>query len=267
MAPGTLGTFLWLLVALVARSAVVTLAATWWTRTAWARRRWVRAEPPSRAQTQRELVGAGLVIVVDAAVIAAALHAGLLTAIEPSRSLDGAAWVLGTFAFMFVFFEGWFYVTHRLFHTRALYFMHAQHHVARTAQPLSALSFSVLERLVLLAGTVGVAALLEPVYPIALRGLELYLWVNYALNVLAHSNVEVAPAWFMRSPLGRVFIATTFHALHHDRGRGHYGLFTRTLDRLLGTEVVDYEHVVRAAREGRASEREASVEGARGGAG
>lgn len=246
MAPGVTSTFLWLLGTLLVRSALVTLAATWLTRTTWARARWVRAEPPSREQTKRELVAALLVILVDASVIAVALHAGLLVAIEPSPTLSGALWVLGSFAFMFAFFELWFYVTHRLFHTRALYFLHRQHHVARTAQPLSALSFSVLERLVLLSGTVGVAAALEPVYPISLRGLEIYLWVNYVLNVLAHSNVEVAPRWFPSSLPGRVFIATTFHAMHHERSNGHYGLFTRTLDRLFRTELPDYEERARA---------------------
>ena len=244
MAPGVTSTFLWLLGTMIVRSVVVTLAATWLTRTAWARARWVRAEGPTRAQTKSELVAAVLVILVDACVIALALHTSVLTAIEPSRTASGAIWVLGSFAFMFVFFEAWFFVTHRLCHTRALYFMHAQHHVALTAQPLSALSFSVLERLVLLLGTVGVAAALQPVYPISLRGLELYLWVNYVLNVLAHSNVEVAPRWFARSLPGRVFIATTFHAMHHEEGRGHYGLFTRTLDRLFGTELPEYEALV-----------------------
>ncbi len=144
----------------------------------------------------------------------------------------------------------WFFATHRLFHTRPLYFLHAQHHIARTAQPLSALSFSILERLILLSGTVGVAAVLQPFYPTSLRGLELYLWLNYVLNVIAHSNVDVAPRWVARTVFARVFIATTFHAMHHEHPRGHYGLFTRTLDRHFGTELPDCVARLTARSEG-----------------
>jgi len=36
---------------------------------------------------------------------------------------------------------------------------------------------------------------------------------------------------------------TVYHSLHHSRYTGNYGLGTRVLDRLLGTEWEDYERV------------------------
>ena len=71
-----------------------------------------------------------------------------------------------TFAVMFVWFEIWFYVTHRLMHTRALYFIHKQHHVAKVTDPLAALSFSLAERAILITGALGFAALLSRWHPI-----------------------------------------------------------------------------------------------------
>ena len=57
--------------------------------------------------------------------------------------------------------------------------------------------------------------------------------------------------WFEVSRGGHVFIAVSFHAMHHARRCGHYGLFTRVLDRALGTEHADYDAVQTRAATGR----------------
>jgi sterol desaturase/sphingolipid hydroxylase (fatty acid hydroxylase superfamily) len=41
--------------------------------------------------------------------------------------------------------------------------------------------------------------------------------------------------------LGKLLTSTTYHALHHSRYTGNYGLGTRVLDRFFGTEWEDYE--------------------------
>ncbi len=83
-----------------------------------------------------------------------------------------------------------------------------------------------------------------------MAGLALYGLANYALNVLGHSNVEVFPGWFARSRLGRWLVTPTYHALHHARYRGHYGLFTSVLDRCFGSVYADYEMVQQRASAG-----------------
>ncbi|MCY1016387.1 sterol desaturase family protein [Pyxidicoccus sp. MSG2] len=160
-----------------------------------------------------------------------------------------------SFAWMFVGFEVWFYVTHRLLHTRALYRLHAQHHVAQVTDPLTSLSFSVVERLVLMGGGFGLVLLAMQFMPVTKVGVMAYIFTNYALNVFGHGNTEWLPERFVRSPAGRLFFTPTFHALHHARYQGHYGLFTPVLDRWLGTAFEDYEEVHARARAGEGLER------------
>lgn len=155
-----------------------------------------------------------------------------------------------SYAWMFVSFEVWFYVTHRLLHTRALYRFHAQHHVAQVTDPLTSLSFSLVERLVLLGGGMGLVLLAMEVMPVTQAGIMGYILTNYFLNVVGHGNTEWLPRRFVASWAGRLFFTPTFHALHHARYQGHYGLFTVVLDRWLGTAFGDYALVHARAREG-----------------
>jgi sterol desaturase/sphingolipid hydroxylase (fatty acid hydroxylase superfamily) len=155
-----------------------------------------------------------------------------------------------SYAWMFVGFEVWFYVTHRLLHTRALYRLHAQHHVAQVTDPLTSLSFSLVERLVLMAGGMGLVFLAMEVMPVTQAGVMGYILTNYFLNVVGHGNTEWLPRRFVASWAGRLFFTPTFHALHHARYQGHYGLFTVVLDRWLGTVFGDYSQVHARAREG-----------------
>ncbi|MCP3101974.1 sterol desaturase family protein [Myxococcus sp. K15C18031901] len=167
----------------------------------------------------------------------------------------GVGATLATFVWMFVGFEVWFYVTHRLLHTRALYRFHAQHHVAQVTEPLTSLSFSLVERTVLLAGNFGLVLLAMEVMPVTMAGAMLYVLTNYALNVVGHSNTEWLPSGLVSSRLGGVLFTPTFHALHHARHQGHYGLFTTLLDRWLGTAFEDYARVHARARTGAGLER------------
>jgi sterol desaturase/sphingolipid hydroxylase (fatty acid hydroxylase superfamily) len=43
--------------------------------------------------------------------------------------------------------------------------------------------------------------------------------------------------------MGKVLTTTTYHSLHHSRYTGNYGLGTRVLDRIFGTEWEDYERL------------------------
>jgi sterol desaturase/sphingolipid hydroxylase (fatty acid hydroxylase superfamily) len=155
-----------------------------------------------------------------------------------------------SYAWMFVGFEVWFYVSHRLLHTKALYRFHAQHHVAQVTEPLTSLSFSLVERLVLMGGGLGLVLLAMEMMPVTYVGLMTYILTNYLLNVVGHGNTEWLPKRFVSSWLGRLFFTPTFHALHHARYQGHYGLFTVVLDRWFGTAFQDYPQVHARAREG-----------------
>lgn len=227
------------------------VAAGWaLSRTRWAERWRVyrRALPPG--QLRSEAKAALGVVLCDALLVTAFRSANEHRMVPFSL---GAA--LLTYAWMFVGFEVWFYVSHRLLHTRALYRFHAQHHVAQVTDPLTSLSFSVVERLVLMAGGFGLVMLALHFMPVTMPGIFAYILTNYVLNVFGHGNTEWLPERFVRSWAGRLFFTPTFHALHHARYQGHYGLFTPVLDRWLGTAFDDYEDVHARARAGQGLER------------
>lgn len=207
-----------------------------------ARLRVYRVTAPAN-QLLRQLKPALLVVALDAALIfvfRAAFHDRFV----------GTGWIsfVATFAWMFVAFEAWFYASHRLLHTKRFYRFHAQHHVAHVVDPLTSLSFSVVERAVLMVGALGLGLLGTMIMPMSDLGMLSYVAVNYALNVLGHSNVE-------RLPRTALFYTPTFHAMHHARFEGHYGLFTTVLDRVFGTAWADYPQVHARARAGLGLER------------
>jgi sterol desaturase/sphingolipid hydroxylase (fatty acid hydroxylase superfamily) len=215
----------------------------WRTRTA-ERLRVFRREL-AKGQLRSEAVAAAGVVLTDAVLIATFRYfTGPLLA---PFSLTTALW---SYAWMFVGFEVWFYVTHRLLHTPRFYRFHAQHHVAQVTEPLTALSFSVVERLVLMGGGLGLHFAALRVMPGTQVGVLAYMLTNYVLNAFGHGNTEWLPKRFVTSWVGRLFFTPTFHALHHARFQGHYGLFTVVLDRWLGTAFEDYPQVHARARDG-----------------
>ncbi|RKH64614.1 sterol desaturase family protein [Corallococcus aberystwythensis] len=199
----------------------------------------------SKGQLRSEALAAVGVVLTDAVVIAAFRYfSGPLAA---PFSLSAALW---SYAWMFVGFEVWFYVTHRLLHLPRFYRFHAQHHVAQVTGPLTALSFSAAERVVLMSGGLSLHFAAMHLMPGSQAGVLAYMLTNYVLNALGHGNTEWLPQRFVTSWVGRVLFTPTFHALHHARYQGHYGLFTVVLDRWLGTAFPDYPRVHARARAG-----------------
>ena len=166
-----------------------------------------------------------------------------LATILKTRVIAGSGSFLWGFAISFIWFEIWFYISHRALHHPKLYFIHQQHHVAKTVNPFTALSFSILERLILLVGGIGGVYLLSLRLPLSDSGIAFYFLINFLLNIFAHSNVELIPAAIVKSKIGRILNAPTYHSMHHARYQGNYGLFTPFLDQLFQTEFEDYEKV------------------------
>jgi len=154
--------------------------------------------------------------------------------IPASHSFSWPALAL-SFLAMYVYFEAWFYAVHRLLHVRRFRVHHAWHHRSVAPTPLSAQSFSFVEKLLNEVGILLLPCLATQVTPLLLEGVAAYHLYNFVVNVVGHSDVEILPAWFVRSPLGGFFASPTHHTLHHSRGSKNFGLFTTVLDRALGT--------------------------------
>jgi Delta7-sterol 5-desaturase len=214
-----------------------------WTPAWLARRRiQTRGRRLDRAQVVHELkyslgvmaLGTGQAIAVQALLPASATDLGGL----------GPLGVSAAFVGLIAFNDLWFYAVHRLLHTRWLFrHVHGVHHKSLDVNPFSSYSFHWFEA-VLVTGWVVPMALWTPLPMPALMAAQVVGLLN---NVGSHLGFELLPRWWVRAPLLGWTNTATFHALHHERFDGNFGLFSRVWDRLFGTEIADYEEAFEAA--------------------
>jgi sterol desaturase/sphingolipid hydroxylase (fatty acid hydroxylase superfamily) len=204
-------------------------------RTDWARARRVLAEDPPVGQRWHELKAGALILAWDAGLLTWARFAPW----TPSHPLEPVGLVLG-FVLAFAFNEAWFFAMHWVLHRPRLFFIHAQHHRARVCDPFTSVSFSLAEHVLVTTPPLIVCWAMTLVLPVPIEAAALFGFVVWVGDVYAHSNLEPLPAGFTETWPGKLFTTPTHHALHHARLAGHYGLYTRLLDRLCGTEFDDY---------------------------
>ena len=124
------------------------------------------------------------------------------------------------------------YVFHRLAHARWIYpIAHSTHHRYDNPRPLNLFVLNPFE--VLDFGALWLA--LISVYPTTWIGMLAYLAINLAFGTIGHLGVEPFPRAVARWPLLRHIGSSTFHANHHQDGRGNFGFYTDVWDRLSGT--------------------------------
>lgn len=223
---------------LVTRSLIFISFPLLWSQTSkWAaKRQIVKHKPISLSVFLKEIASGIFILFIDAVVSVILLKTGLLNV----KKTESLAEFITVFVLMFVWVEIYFYYSHRILHHPKLFWIHRAHHQGAPLSPLTSLSFSVVERLILLSGAVVVPALLSLWTPLSAEAFMGYFFTNYFLNVLGHVNVEIFSPRFVNSWAGRFFYTPTFHALHHLRYKGHFGLFTSFLDKSHGTYFKDY---------------------------
>ena len=136
--------------------------------------------------------------------------------------------------------EIWHYASHRAFHLEWLHWIHREHHKSHLNSCLTAISFSFSEKLIFDAGYLAMLAAIDRLVSVNFSGIALWYIGYLAINSFSHANFEMKSADYPRFA-GRVLTTTTYHALHHSRYTGNYGLGTRVLDRIFKTEWNDYE--------------------------
>ncbi len=144
----------------------------------------------------------------------------------PGTSTSWLGFIL-TFTLYFLWAELVYYFTHRLLHTDYFYWMHRWHHKSQVTTPFTAYSSSVFDRLL---------GMILPILPIIIlfqygiisvskNALIAYYILLSLINIFTHINVEVTPKSWSRNRLLRALVITpSYHALHHARYRGHYGV-------------------------------------------
>jgi Delta7-sterol 5-desaturase len=199
----------------------------------------------TRQQLKEELDNSFLTSPLHAALIGLALYSGMLIDCENT-------WinVLYTFAIVFVWTEIWHYFSHRAMHTKALLWIHREHHKSKVTNPLTSISFSFLEKFIFSVGIIIPVAVLSSYIPVSFYGLYIYYIFYFITNVLGHSNMEIRDPNYAQTWIGKILNTPTFHAMHHARYVKNYGLITSTLDRFFDTMWEDYDKVQsRAAAE------------------
>ncbi len=131
--------------------------------------------------------------------------------------------------------EFYFYLGHRLLHTRWLFRFHRSHHEETRVH--ASLTFGLVETVLLSSGfylplAVGshaFGAVSIPTLVIALGG-------AYVLNVLSHLQWDGLSTAMEGGAVRHVFNSPRYHAFHHARGAGNFGLNAPWFDRLFRTE-------------------------------
>lgn len=195
-------------------------------------------------QIKFEIKNTLLVLLVSSPVTLAVsmLYASGATKLTLDAATIGWPMIAATFVGLLVFNDAWFYFWHRLLHHPKLFrYVHAVHHKSVDVNPFSSYSFHWFEGLILGAWILPVA-LLVPIY---LPVLGVLHGIGLANNIMSHLGYEFLPRWLLQVPVLRWMNTSTFHNLHHTSFNGNYALMFRFWDRMLGTELPNYEATFR----------------------
>lgn len=146
---------------------------------------------------------------------------------------DYPLWYLPvSFALCLILHDTYFYWTHRLMHTRALFkYMHAGHHQSITPTPWAIYAFQPAEAILQFLGIMALAIFL-PLHPLVFFG---FLAYDTQVNTAGHCGYEVVPRWISQSRWYQGFNTVTHHDAHHTNYRKNFGSFLNVWDRLMGT--------------------------------
>jgi sterol desaturase/sphingolipid hydroxylase (fatty acid hydroxylase superfamily) len=134
--------------------------------------------------------------------------------------------------------DTYFYFLHRLFHNPLLFrWVHYGHHRSGDPTPWTSFAFDLPEAFIQAIFFVGIVFII-PLHFITLIAIlmTMTLWA-----VWNHLGFELFPSSFPHHWLGKWFIGSTHHSIHHRKYTVHYGLYFTFWDKLLGTQDPNYD--------------------------
>ena len=148
-----------LIFAIVATRAIVLAGGSslWIQLSKWANTRQIIAGQISRKKMFIEALQGLKIVLLDSIFTVTVIKLGLFHFQESATPLQ----YLAVFALMFIWTEIYFYYSHVIFHHPKFFWIHRHHHQSALLNPWTSLSFSLLERLILLLGVVMVPALVS----------------------------------------------------------------------------------------------------------
>ena len=155
-------------------------------------------------------------------------------------NIDDYGWLYFfiSFIIMIVFHDFYFYWTHRLMHTKALFkYVHKVHHQSTNPSPWAAYSFHPFEAFI--------HAMVLPIILIFLpvHGSTVFLFTLYMIlqNVRGHLGYEFLPRGFIKTRLFNWNLTTVHHNMHHKYFNYNFGLYFIWWDKWMNTNHPAYE--------------------------
>lgn len=148
-------------------------------------------------------------------------------------------WYLGlSYGAVLLLQDTYFYFIHRLFHHPSLFsWLHQGHHRSRHPTPWTSFAFDPLEAIFQSLFLVGIVFVI-PLHLVTVIAILTTMTVWAALN---HLGLEHLPLSFPHHWLGKWFIGSAHHSIHHLKYTVHYGLYFTFWDKLLGTQDSNYD--------------------------
>jgi sterol desaturase/sphingolipid hydroxylase (fatty acid hydroxylase superfamily) len=154
------------------------------------------------------------------------------TRIYSSISDRGITYLIASFLGVILLQDACFYFFHRAFHHPLVYkWLHSGHHRSKHPTPWTSFALDFPEALI--QGLFLVAVVF--IIPLHFSTLGLLLIMMTVWALVTHLGFELFPN-FPHHWLGKWFISSDHHSLHHRNYTRNYGLYFTFWDRLLGTD-------------------------------
>jgi sterol desaturase/sphingolipid hydroxylase (fatty acid hydroxylase superfamily) len=145
----------------------------------------------------------------------------------------GLGYLAISFVAVLILQDTYFYFTHRLFHHPALFKrLHQGHHRSTHPTPWTSFAFDPPEALIQAFFLMAIVL----VIPLHFAVLAAILATMTLWSVFNHLGFERSSSSTIATILGRAFIGSSHHLIHHRQYKVHYGLYFTFWDKLLGTQ-------------------------------
>ena len=142
-------------------------------------------------------------------------------------------WIPLSCVITLIIHETYYYWLHRwMHHPKVFRVVHQWHHDSKVASPWTAFSFHPIET-VIQAIFFPLLVLILPLHVYLLLFLLVIMSISSVIN---HLDIEIYPIWFIKSRIGKAFIGSTHHSLHHKQFKYNFGLYFTWWDVAAKTE-------------------------------
>lgn len=147
--------------------------------------------------------------------------------VDTASPLKMAIWTI----IVLIYFDFFFYWSHRLLHSSFLKRFHRLHHASVQTTPLTALSFHPLDVVI---QNIGIIFLLM-VVNFTENAWFIFTIPAVLLNSYGHSGIDFGASDWEKNKILKIFNKPQHHAIHHLDGRYNFGLYFTLWDRICGT--------------------------------